>query len=125
EIEPTIRSGLDAGRKAPRPLPFLKVHRHQQVADIPSPQKLHDELTKDLAKLGETDTDNAHRFATRFGHKVIYTPGRGWLVHDGKRWKLDALLRVTELAKMTARMIHGEAQYQAADAERVGRTKFA
>jgi hypothetical protein len=44
-----------------------------------------DQLTERLAKLGETDTDNAQRFAERFGTKVIHTPGRGWLVFDGKR----------------------------------------
>jgi putative DNA primase/helicase len=125
EIEPTIRSGLDAGRRAPRRLPFQKAGRHQQVADTGAPQKLGDELTKDLAKLGETDTDNAHRFAARFGHNVIYTPGRGWLIHDGKRWQPDGLLQATELAKLTARLIHGEAQYRDKDAEKAARAKFA
>ncbi len=125
EIEPTIRSGLDAGRRNPRRLPFLRTDKREQVPDTAPPQRLDDELTKDLAKLGETDTDNAHRFATRFGRKVIYTPGRGWLVHDGKRWKPDALLRVTELAKITARTIHGEAQYRDIDAERAARVRFA
>lgn len=125
EIEPTIRSGLDAGRQVPRQLPFLKTHGHQQATDIAGHQELADELTKDLAKLGETDTDNAHRFAMRFGHTVIYTPGRGWLIHDGKRWQPDALLRVTELAKKAARLIYGEAQYRDHDADRAARAKFA
>ena len=39
--------------------------------------------------LGETDTDNAAAVRPRFGYKVLHTPGRGWLVFDGKRWRPD------------------------------------
>jgi putative DNA primase/helicase len=83
EIEPTIASGLNAGRQHPRRLPFLR--SDQQTRTVEPPQKSDDVVTKQLAELGETDTDNAQRFANRFGTKVIYTPGHGWLVFDGKR----------------------------------------
>jgi putative DNA primase/helicase len=123
EIERTIRSGLDAGRQNPRRLPFLRTEK--QITEAAPPQKTGDELTKNLAKLGETDTDNAHRFATRFAHEVIYTPGRGWLMYDGKRWQPDSVLRATELAKKAARLINDEAQYRDNDADRAARARFA
>jgi putative DNA primase/helicase len=82
------------------------------------------QLTERLAKLGETDTDNAQRFAERFGTKVIHTPGRGWLVFDGKRWLSDKLLRVQELAKKTARLIASEAAHLPSDAARAARSRF-
>jgi len=65
EIEATILSGLNAGRRHPRRLPFLK--SDQRTRDVEPPQKSKDEVTKQLARLGETDTDNAQRFANRFG----------------------------------------------------------
>ena len=89
------------------------------------PQKSNDDLAAELATLGETDTDNAQRFARRFGGKAIHTPGRGWLVYDGKRWRPDNVLRVTELAKQTARRIADEAQHLENDAARAARSQFA
>jgi putative DNA primase/helicase len=83
EIQGTIASGLNAGRRHPRRLPFVKAHSSVPVVD--PAERSNDQLTEQLAKLGETDTDNAQRFAERFGTKVIHTPGRGWLVFDGKR----------------------------------------
>jgi putative DNA primase/helicase len=63
--------------------------------------------------------------ARRFGAKAIHTPGRGWLVYDGRRWRRDDLLKVTELAKQTARRIVDEAQHLQNDAARAARSKFA
>ena len=103
EIGPTIKSGLQAGGQHPRRLPFLK--SRDRIRTVEPPEKSDDDLAAELATLGETDTDNAQRFARRFGSKVIHTPGRGWLVYDGKRWRCDDLLQVTELAKETARRI--------------------
>ena len=81
------------GAQNPRRLPF--VEEHQSLCTVDPPKNSPDQLTARLAKLGETDTDNAQRFAERFGEKVICTPGRGSLVYDGKRWRRDALFRVT------------------------------
>ena len=88
-------------------------------------QKSDDDLAAELATLGETDSDNAERFARRFGGKAINTPGRGWLVYDGKRWRPDDLSQVVELAKQTARLIADEAQHLDQDAARAVRSKFA
>ena len=122
EIGPTITSGLNAGSQYPRRLPFLK--SHDRIRTVEPSKKSDDDLAAELATLGETDSDNAERFARRFGGKAIHTPGRGWLVYDGKRWRRDDLLQVTELAKETARLIADEAQHLDQDAARAARSKF-
>jgi putative DNA primase/helicase len=103
EIGPTIKSGLNAGGQHPRQLPFLK--SHDRIRTVEPPQKSDDDLAAELARLGETDSDNAERFARRFGGKAIHTPGRGWLVYDGSRWRPDELSQVVELAKETAGLL--------------------
>ena len=123
EIEPTITSGLNAGRQYPRRLPFLKSDR--RTREVEPPQKPKDKVTKELALLGETDTDNAQRFANRFGKKALYTPGRGWLVFDGKRWRSDDVGQVVELAKTTARLIAAESAHLGSDSARAERSGFA
>jgi putative DNA primase/helicase len=123
EIRPTIESGLTAGARHPRRLPFLN-ESAKGVAVPPSPKK-PDNITERLTKLGETDTDNAQRFATRLGRKVIFTRGRGWLVFDGTRYKPDAELQVMELAKKTARAIRAEVQFIDSDLARAARARFA
>ena len=122
EIGPTITSGLNAGSQYPRRLPFLK--SHDRIRTVEPSKKSDGDLAAELATLGETDSDNAQRFARRFGGKAIHTPGRGWLVYDGKRWRRDDLLQVTELAKETARLIADEAQHLDQDAARAARSKF-
>lgn len=123
EIERTIASGLSAGRQNPRPLPFVKsAERHP---DARPPLTSKDEVTKELAHLGETDTDNAQRFASRFADKILYTPGRGWLVFDGKRWRHDDVKQVVELAKETARLIAAESAHLQSDTARGERSRFA
>jgi putative DNA primase/helicase len=123
EIQPTIMSGLKGGGHHPRRLPFLR--SHDRVKTVEPPKRSDDDLAADLARLGETDTDNAERFARRFGAKAMHTPGRGWLVYDGKRWRPDDLFQVNELAKKTARLIADEAQHLDGDSARVARSKFA
>jgi putative DNA primase/helicase len=100
------------------------VRSGNRVTTADPPTKSND-LAAELATLGETDTDNAQRFARRFGGKAIYTPGHDWLVFDGKRWRHDDLLQVTELAKQTARLIADEAQHLDQNAARAARSKFA
>jgi putative DNA primase/helicase len=123
EIGPTIASGLDAGRRHPRPLPFWK--SDPQAREVEPPRNSKNEVTRQLALLGETDTDNAQRFANRFGTKALYTPGRGWLVFDGKRWRHDVVGQVVELAKATARLIATESQHLQGDTARAERSRFA
>jgi putative DNA primase/helicase len=124
EIHRTIESGLKAGSRYPRRLPFLKSSVQQSPA-VPSFRRAEGDITAQLAKLGETDTDNAQRFATRHGHEVIFTPGRGWLVFDGTRHKPEATLECLELAKATARLIRAEIASQPTEAARSARANFA
>jgi putative DNA primase/helicase len=122
EIGPTIQSGLSAGAQHPRRLPFLS--SHEGIKTVEPPIKSHDDLAAELAPLGETDSDNAERFARRFGGKAMHTPGRGWLVYDEKRWRLDDLSQVVELAKQTARRIADEARHLDRDGARASRSRF-
>lgn len=121
EIGPTIKSGLEAGVKHPRSLPFL---RSTGENEQPTASTVGD-LTEKLSSLGETDTDNAQRLAARYADKIIYTNGRGWLVYKQGRWLPGAQTECIELAKDTARLIADEAQYLQSDEAKAGRARFA
>jgi putative DNA primase/helicase len=51
-------------------------------------ERRDDVLTWPLS-LQLTHTGNAAKFAAKFGDRVRFTVGRGWLVWDGKRWAED------------------------------------
>jgi putative DNA primase/helicase len=124
EIAATIKSGLSAGEECPRRLPFLK--SAPEISKAPAIRgELAATLTLELSKLGETDTDNAQRFAKRCADRIIFTPGLGWLAYDGRRWQRDGALQCMELAKATARKISKESQYLSDGPARVSRQKFA
>lgn len=115
ESTPTIKSGIDAGSKHPRRLPF-----------IPSKSRTKSStLTQVLSSLGETDADNALRFVRRFGDKVMWTPGGGWYVYNGSFWEPDELGNRTALAIKTVTAIKSEAQYIAWSKAKINRKKFA
>ncbi len=124
EIRPTIESGLTAGSRCPRRLPFLKdVARPIPIAGYT--KRTGNVITEQLSKLGENDTDNAQRFVTWYGHKVIFTPGRGFLVFDGKRYRPDTIQQRMALAKETARRIKYEARHLIDKRDRAQRMRFA
>jgi hypothetical protein len=75
EILLTVRSGLSAGRQNPRRLNFLKRKIDNPAVVNEDPQT--SDLTIELSKFRENDTDNALRFATRNADRVLYTPGKG------------------------------------------------
>jgi putative DNA primase/helicase len=52
-----------------------------------------------------TDLGNAERLADRFSTILRYSRGLGWLVWDGKRWKIDAKEDALAAAKATIRSI--------------------
>ena len=78
EIERTIESAFRAGLDSPAQIPFVD-GSSAQTSNAPASVSDAD-LTKELATLGETDTDNAERFVKRCGAKVIFSPssGVGW-----------------------------------------------
>ncbi len=124
EISPTIKSGLVAGAKYPRSLPFLPSKQGQPDAAALSSTVTMD-MTETLAKFGETDTDNAQRLAARYANKIVYTKGRGWLVYKQGRWLPDAVTECIEFAKDTARHIADETKHLVTDEAKAARAGFA
>jgi putative DNA primase/helicase len=57
----------------------------------------------------DTDIANAKRLAMRHGRDLKFTPERGWLVWDGRRWAVDdKSIQVQARAKETAVRIYAE-----------------
>ncbi len=123
EIARTIDSGLKAGMSNPVRLPFEKGASARSEESPPSASG--DELTKQLAGLGEDDIANAERFVLRYGHKVIYSETRGYLVFDGKRFRPNAHLRCVELAKDVVKKIADEPPHLGSEEAQARRAKFA
>jgi putative DNA primase/helicase len=53
-----------------------------------------------------TDLGNAERLVREHGRDLRFVPGIGWLVWDGRRWKLDADGEVLRRAKLTVRSMY-------------------
>ena len=115
----TIESGMSAGAKQPRALPFKT--RTGPVA----PGAKGSSLTKRLAQLGEDDLGNAERFVQRVGHKVMWTPGVGWLVYVGGRWTNDEAGMRISLAGEVMKAIRKEVAHIADGGAKNLRRKFA
>jgi len=49
-----------------------------------------------------TDMGNARRLVSLYGQDIRYCPERGWLVWDGKRWRVDAVGEMAYRAKQIA-----------------------
>jgi len=80
----------------------IDAHRAQKAADF------------DLALAHCTDTDiaNAQRLVRQFGADMRYTPERGWLAWDGRRWATDEKsLTIARFAKETALAIFDEMKF--------------
>ncbi|MET4320317.1 putative DNA primase/helicase [Bradyrhizobium sp. RT5a] len=120
EIGATIESGLNAGIRYPRLLPFIPSNDGHPDAKMPLAAVAPD-LTEQLSRLGETDTDNALRLAARFAKQIIYANGRGWLVYKQGRWLPGAGSECIEFAKATARLIAQETQHLASDQTKAAR----
>lgn len=56
-----------------------------------------------------TDMGNARRLVERHGDKIRYVKQWGWLVWDGKRWKIDETEQIMAFAKETVRSMYQEA----------------
>ena len=123
EIARTVDSGLKAGIGKPARLPFEKGASARSEESPPSASG--DELTKQLAALGEDDIANAERFVLRYGHRVIYSESRGYLVFDGKQFRPNSHLRCVELAKDVVKKIADEPPHLESEEARARRAKFA
>ena len=124
EILATIDSGIAGGRKKPRALPLsMKPDKKSPTIDGTAKTK-SGKLTAALAKLGETDADNAERFVMRYARCVLWTPGLGWLIHDGHRWVVDAHNKRLKLAMKAMKAIQKEAPLLSGGREKEQRLEF-
>ena len=123
EIALTVESGLRAGMKNPARLPFEKGNAASDSASRPSASD--DELTEQLAALGEDDIANAERFVRRYGNKVLYSKTRGFLVYDGKRYRPDDRFMCVELAKNVVQKIEDEVPLMSTEDARKRRSAHA
>jgi hypothetical protein len=92
----TIRSGLSAGQRAPRPVPKGNGRSPAaRFATEASPENAAlsgtetDPLDLELAALDLTDLGNAQRFVRRNRDRVRYCDTLGWLSWNGRCWSAE------------------------------------
>lgn len=59
---------------------------------------------KPRRKFRLTELGNAERIAYEYGHVIKYVNEMGWLIWDGKRWRMDTR---KEIERMTAKVLRG------------------
>ena len=107
EIQRTIQSGIEAGKRFPR----HKTPPREKLLPKRADGSDGDPKTAELAELGCTDTDNATRLVKRHGDRLAFCPAYGWLYFDGKRWKPDTERKRVLAAMKTAQRIADEPAY--------------
>ncbi|MCZ6772066.1 MAG: phage/plasmid primase, P4 family [Proteobacteria bacterium] len=81
------------------------------IAEFPLARNA-DPIAERLRARLENDIGNAERFVERHGDEVMYVPGLGWYVWDGRRWVLDtADAAIKRMAQTTAKAIFRESEY--------------
>ena len=60
------------------------------------------ELAHRLAAFELDDLGNAERLAYLYGERILFVPGIGWHVYDGRRWARD---ETAEVPRLAARMV--------------------
>ena len=108
--------------KNPARLPFEK-GVSQKIANRP-PTDPGEELTRQLAAMGEDDIANAERFARRCGHKVVFSHSRGFLVFRWKTVPADDRYLCVELAKEVVNNFAEEPPQMATEEARTRRAKL-
>jgi putative DNA primase/helicase len=83
-----------------------------QLMEFPPRGRQRSRTKRDtLGPIRDTDLANARRLAERHGDHIRFTPERGWLTWDSKRWAVDEKqVAIQALAKDTAASIFGEVQ---------------
>lgn len=85
---------------------------HKEIAEIADyfSQKEGDEpITPNAPVITDSDIANAKRLAEQHGRDLRFTPERGWLAWDGRRWAVDDKeLAVQARAKETALSVFDE-----------------
>ena len=62
---------------------------------------------KPKKKFRLTELGNAERIAYEYGHVIKYVSDMGWLIWDGKRWKIDTK---KEIERITAKFLRNLSQ---------------
>lgn len=62
------------------------------------------ESEKPKKKFRLTELGNAERIAHEYGHAIKYVSDMGWLIWDGKRWRID---NRKEIERITAKVLRG------------------
>ncbi|MFD1205809.1 DNA primase, partial [Sporosarcina contaminans] len=63
-----------------------------------------EEVDKPKKKFRLTELGNAERIAYEYGHTIRYVSDMGWLIWDGKRWRID---NKKEIERITAKVLRG------------------
>lgn len=122
EIRKTLDSAMGAGRRTPRDLDHLANSTGKR--QLPEPV-VDDPLAEELAAFGETEADNAHRFARRFRQQIAHVRGVGFFAWNGRFWEPGAEILVVRRAEDSARAIEAEAQYLNGEKAQERRLAFA
>ena len=66
----------------------------------------NDEVVEDkpAQKFRLTELGNAERIACEYGHTIKYVGDMGWLIWDGKRWRIDTK---KEIERITNKVLRG------------------
>lgn len=121
EIKRTLASGLRAGRRSPRSFENPSDFQPASGGGDTTPE---DPVAEELARLGQTDSDLALRFAKRSDGLVIFTSARGFLAFDGKIWRSDSERRRYILAERVARAIASEVPFLTDPSEKALRARL-
>lgn len=107
-------------RDQAEPIPALEL--------VPVPAQVSSEHGDDhlrtAATFGMHDDGNALRLLERFGSELMFVPGAGWHVWDGKRWKRD-YASAFQRAVATVRRIDSEAALHADKEHREAKLRWA
>jgi putative DNA primase/helicase len=123
ETEKTMKSGIEAGIKAPRTRPTNESdNKHNTTNDnvdnngIPQSPDNAATSNQQPRSYNLTDLGNAERFAAKYRDKVRWCETwNTWLIFNGKCWEPDKTGRVDQFGKIVVRSIYGEAEREPDD----------
>jgi len=98
----TIKSGFDAGRKAPHTT-ALETHQGQ----LETTERALFDTVEEFQACCCTDVANGERFERRYAGHAIHSDSLGWLVWDGRRFARDSKA-AREFAKVISDDIRAE-----------------